>query len=89
MHGILCISGKLRRPWTCDLAAHYFCHLFQDGSVFFLFFLNFHFFAKVWSLKLLAKNFARDVNALAKVFQLKLLFVIRHVFCKLYICSRL
>jgi hypothetical protein len=29
-------------------------------------FLNFHFFAKVWSLKLLAKNFARDVNAQAK-----------------------
>jgi hypothetical protein len=35
-----------------------------------LFFLNFHFFAKVWSLKLLAKNFARDVNALAKVLRL-------------------
>jgi hypothetical protein len=29
-------------------------------------FLNFHFFAKVWSLKLSAKNFARDVNAQAK-----------------------
>jgi hypothetical protein len=33
-------------------------------------FLNFHFFAKVWSLKLLAKNFARDVNALAKVLRM-------------------
>jgi hypothetical protein len=31
--GILCVSGKLRRPWTCDLA-HYFCHLFQVWSVF-------------------------------------------------------
>jgi hypothetical protein len=33
-------------------------------------FLNFHFFAKVWSLKLLAKNVARDVNALAKVLRM-------------------
>ena len=33
----------------------------------FYFFFNFHFFAKVWSLKLLAQIFARDVNALAKV----------------------
>jgi hypothetical protein len=38
--------------------------------VFFLVFLNFHFFAKVWSLKLLAKIFARDVNALAKVLRI-------------------
>ena len=35
-----------------------------------LFFLNFHFFAKVWSIKLLAKHFARDVNALAKVLRM-------------------
>jgi hypothetical protein len=69
MHGILCISGKLHRPWTCDLV-HYFCHLFQDWSVFFVVFLNFHFFAKVWSLKLLAKNFATDVNTLAKVLRM-------------------
>jgi hypothetical protein len=27
-------------------------------------FLNFHFFAKVWSLKLIAKNVAIDVNTL-------------------------
>jgi hypothetical protein len=33
-------------------------------------FFNFHFFAKVWSLKLLAKNVARDVNALAKVLRM-------------------
>jgi hypothetical protein len=33
MHGILRISGKLRRLWTCDLA-NYFCHLSQDWSVF-------------------------------------------------------
>ena len=33
-------------------------------------FLKFHFFAKVWSLKLLAKNFAIDVNALAKVLRM-------------------
>jgi hypothetical protein len=33
-------------------------------------FLNFHFFAKVWSIKLLAKHFARDINALAKVLRM-------------------
>ena len=40
MHGILCVSGKLSPPWTCDLA-HYFCHLLQDWSVFGGFFLFF------------------------------------------------
>jgi hypothetical protein len=33
-------------------------------------FLNFHFFSKVWSIKLLSKHFARDVNALAKVLRM-------------------
>jgi hypothetical protein len=33
-------------------------------------FLKFHLFAKVWSLKLLAKNFAMDVHALAKVLRM-------------------
>jgi hypothetical protein len=33
-------------------------------------FLNFHFFAKVWSIKLLAKHFARDLNALAIVLRM-------------------
>jgi hypothetical protein len=40
------------------------------GLGFFLVFFNFHFFAKVWSLKLLAINFARDVNALGKVLRM-------------------
>jgi hypothetical protein len=44
--------------------------LFLLGFFFVGFFFNFHFFAKVWSLKLLAKNFARDVNALAKVLRM-------------------
>jgi hypothetical protein len=67
MHGILCISGKLHSPWTCDLA-HYFCHLFQDWSVFVF---NFHFLPRFGpSVKLLATNFARDVNALAKVLRM-------------------
>jgi hypothetical protein len=42
----------------------------SESKRFFFFFFNFHFFAKVWSLKLLAKNFARDVNALAKVLRM-------------------
>ena len=33
-------------------------------------YLNLQFLAKVWSLKLLAKNCARDVNALAKVLRM-------------------
>jgi hypothetical protein len=44
--------------------------VFLVRFIYVLYILNFHFFAKVWSLKLLAKNFARDVNALAKVLRM-------------------
>jgi hypothetical protein len=41
----------------------------KTGLGFFGFF-KFPLLCKVWSLKLLAKNFARDVNALAKVLRM-------------------